>query len=1374
MAVCLHSSEVGRQTRRIMAPRPCRPSRKERERGGEREIEREFAVREKERVCSAAPVRRNSSRLLLLLVVCVSPLLFFLAEEPATLSTLNEGELRALLDEAITYKCPKDREGKSNLFKELLQEAEADESEESHWASVTSSAGRCLPRGYGGGGAGASSRRHNHRRCGDSVSEHLTHGGSLQNLAHDDFDSTTNSLAYLASSGHPRHRGNLKASKKSHSSVSARQREGGSLPSNVNATHNFGNFDLVYERKKGLSEEKKSLYDWTNKEKSKSLDKPSYDRYSKKEDKEKDKKDSKLSGSCDIETELRDKRGGSNKGKLGANEMLDSDNPTPEYNKQDCVVSGLEDLEASLISEQNASAALGGVQWLRSLDPQDQQGTEMKVIGQQQQLRPVHFITRATLEVPPSDGSTVDSSTSREDTIKLDKSKINVNGSERTNSSSSSSSTTINPNALPLSSYNNAVKCVMGGPSSVYSVMWPTPSISMVSRLTAHHIAGKESSASGEKKSLDENGNAVQGYNGERKKPRRKNVQEPNVIVYQAENVEGHRDDEDIDSLLSFIENKECKSKKGKTSNSVKVKSAAYTKSRSRDNKDIKREQISTKLQKSNSLEEISKTKLEDLTTEKSTTSSGSNSVSSQHGPLNLSLRRAKQRSTGDTSVVHPRGDRRSWGTEEGQLIYCNDTGDDYGSRRNSVNSVKKHNVENEAETEFHVVTNKKKKTKKQRRSSSGSRAQNLSGSGSYLQRGRGFSNDFRTPLSPELRRKSASSMPPSDKSDSSDLDSVHSLPVTSNSSKHNSSKTANSSSNAPPASYADIARMASLNMSTNPVMNISNLMSSSLMNAQTWPSVTSSKNSPEAEKLPNADYYPSLDELQHSDRKSRQHSFAQQGASLSLDKPSSPTNSTKSKASPKNSKKTDEEAIKKVAKYVQDIEKMKQQQQQQHSQSQQDTKQSSNNSSPNSNDTTPTNPLPTKLPGSPTQTVDLESNSGENSSKDSSASSKNSARIRKTHPPGTREFSNTRSRSQADELRDQIKIQSHPAEEPMQSKPSSNPPVQSQAQEDVKEPKKVASSYNVTAGPSETTNEPTKPRIVMSSKPVVLQSRLIDADIIRVNKTDRLPKAVKDQPVNSKETTKIYYPQQIPVVQMNCRLEKTVDQTESKKSKQSNNLNKHEKEAKVPESQPVNKASTSTTSRPAVILFDENITDQARSTESESSELTFGFEVNEELLLSEEEDEETPMASPDMSRFSISPSNFNRQPPIYNKHVRIEKLPTGYQINPTYIPMHQLPPHPVIVQTMPFMNCQMRFQTPYVVAQHPPPPPPPAATTIVEKCRNQPKEDFSSRYIAPDENHVQKFNHDKIVSFVGLAWDDVMRESGSASSSRVQYYSEQ
>nr|CAD7415649.1 unnamed protein product [Timema poppensis] len=38
-------------------------------------------------------------------------------EENCGVSTLDDGQLKALLDEAITYKCPKDREGKSDLFR---------------------------------------------------------------------------------------------------------------------------------------------------------------------------------------------------------------------------------------------------------------------------------------------------------------------------------------------------------------------------------------------------------------------------------------------------------------------------------------------------------------------------------------------------------------------------------------------------------------------------------------------------------------------------------------------------------------------------------------------------------------------------------------------------------------------------------------------------------------------------------------------------------------------------------------------------------------------------------------------------------------------------------------------------------------------------------------------------------------------------------------------------------------------------------------------------------------------------------------------------------------------------------------------------------
>lgn len=47
--------------------------------------------------------------------------------QESSVSTLDDGQLKALLDEAINYKRPKDREGKSKIFNVLLQEAEEDE-----------------------------------------------------------------------------------------------------------------------------------------------------------------------------------------------------------------------------------------------------------------------------------------------------------------------------------------------------------------------------------------------------------------------------------------------------------------------------------------------------------------------------------------------------------------------------------------------------------------------------------------------------------------------------------------------------------------------------------------------------------------------------------------------------------------------------------------------------------------------------------------------------------------------------------------------------------------------------------------------------------------------------------------------------------------------------------------------------------------------------------------------------------------------------------------------------------------------------------------------------------------------------------------------
>lgn len=119
-----------------------------------------------------------------------------------------------------------------------MQEAEADETEEGRRVISNS---RCLP----------GSNRRRHKR--ESVSERLTHGGSLQNLAQPIASEFDSSFAYLTSSScHTYGSSRRKNKKYTGPSVSARQREGGSLPSNVNASHNLAslaNLDLIFDKK---------------------------------------------------------------------------------------------------------------------------------------------------------------------------------------------------------------------------------------------------------------------------------------------------------------------------------------------------------------------------------------------------------------------------------------------------------------------------------------------------------------------------------------------------------------------------------------------------------------------------------------------------------------------------------------------------------------------------------------------------------------------------------------------------------------------------------------------------------------------------------------------------------------------------------------------------------------------------------------------------------------------------------------------------------------------------------------------------------------------------------------------------------------------
>lgn len=125
------------------------------------------------------------------------------------LNNLNECELKDLLEETMSYKNPKDREGKSSLFKELLDEAE--ESERN--ARATSAGGSEQVRYCNT----TAKHRSKHRRKPSSISENVMHGGSLDNLAKEEL---FNAVC------HPY---------KPKRTVSARQREGGSLPSNVNS-----------------------------------------------------------------------------------------------------------------------------------------------------------------------------------------------------------------------------------------------------------------------------------------------------------------------------------------------------------------------------------------------------------------------------------------------------------------------------------------------------------------------------------------------------------------------------------------------------------------------------------------------------------------------------------------------------------------------------------------------------------------------------------------------------------------------------------------------------------------------------------------------------------------------------------------------------------------------------------------------------------------------------------------------------------------------------------------------------------------------------------------------------------------------------------
>ncbi|XP_021711099.1 nuclear pore complex protein DDB_G0274915 isoform X1 [Aedes aegypti] len=160
-------------------------------------------------------------------------------QDSSKIDNMEENDLKALLEEAITYKRPKDREHKSATFNELLSKTEMEDKEQNF--SFTSRA--------------IQTKR---------ASGRPTQGGSLQDLPeaslqeflYTEFPSDGNRGAF-SQNWQRRHQGGSSGAasvgpgggdratnprqKRTTSSVSSRQREGGSLPSNVNVECSFFN-----------------------------------------------------------------------------------------------------------------------------------------------------------------------------------------------------------------------------------------------------------------------------------------------------------------------------------------------------------------------------------------------------------------------------------------------------------------------------------------------------------------------------------------------------------------------------------------------------------------------------------------------------------------------------------------------------------------------------------------------------------------------------------------------------------------------------------------------------------------------------------------------------------------------------------------------------------------------------------------------------------------------------------------------------------------------------------------------------------------------------------------------------------------------------
>ncbi|KAK9892509.1 hypothetical protein WA026_020497 [Henosepilachna vigintioctopunctata] len=289
---------------------------------------------------------------------------------------------------------------------------------------------------------------------------------------------------------------------------------------------------------------------------------------------------------------------------------------------------------------------------------------------------------------------------------------------------------------------------------------------------------------------VDENGNAL--HQNTTSKNKKKKVQSDKNVVscVAAEKVEGHRSDiiNDVTKLLEYIG--ENKRQSGTTKTNAHRSSKQLHKHTSEEgprNSKKQRAQSSkgkenrSELKKSNSLGEISTVKLENFAfSGKDSEKTDVKEPPAKHVDVTHKVKK-------ETSVDKPR-DRRSCGNVE------------HPTMQNFYKNTNTECIETSSSSDFRVVT-KKKKTKKRRNSVSGSRRKMSTAASNGANSSKSDGDRASSPT--VVRRKSTCSVPPSDRSnDSSDVDSVHSLPI-------DTSQRLESSLNADdgPISYAAIAK---------------------------------------------------------------------------------------------------------------------------------------------------------------------------------------------------------------------------------------------------------------------------------------------------------------------------------------------------------------------------------------------------------------------------------------------------------------------------------------------------------------------------------------------------------------------------------------